>query len=358
MDARCGMTPPEKLGSYSITVTEEGAKFEEGENQIQVLKLPPDPYNVSLNVAEGYKPLTEEELNSDPVTVEPGLKQVLEWVAGNKQVLQQHRTPGCESEFGVDFLTIRGLLSLVMSTPFEEHEGWCIGVTKFRGTYFMYHLEFPEIEGITCEYVLRPEFANIIVYSGTRFEKYITEPVHRPEKEDETQGVYYVVVKTHLGRHSLAYGCEMDCVSDRSRAKDPELKDLIEIKSTQTVTNRFKEQKLFKKMMKWWFQCYLTGIETIVCGYRDHDNYVRKIDKIIVKELPKLGRGIWSPKVCLNFLNRFLDFVKQVATDDDPDVMYEFAWVPGMHAVKARKTTVTPKRFVINRWFVDDVLSS
>ena len=55
---------------------------------------------------------------------------ILRWIFVNKVDLS-----------GVDFVCWRGLLTKLLTTPFENREGWIIGASKFRGTWFLH--DFP-----------------------------------------------------------------------------------------------------------------------------------------------------------------------------------------------------------------------
>lgn len=351
-----GITPPEKQGSYAVTSTGE---YEEGERHLRVLKLPVNMSRVSFNLSDGYRRMSDGgPVIYSRIGEEPGLNHFLKWILSNKEDLRRHASYTSTSELGVDFVTIRGLISMIMCTPYERFSDWSIGVTKYRGSYFMYHLLTDQERDGELN---RTEFLNLMAYSGLRFENFVTEPADRDEDDGAAdmsgRDDYYCVIKVKLDRHSLMYGAETDCIRNRSFAADPQPRHLVEIKTTQTVGNDdWKRTKLQKhKMLKWWTQCYLTGIQTIVCGYRGDDNYVREIDVIQVSDLPKMGRQFWSTDVCLNFLNRFLDFVKRVVIEDDPEIVYKFNWDAGSDYVTVRQTAVTSDRFVIQDWFVDQL---
>lgn len=48
------------------------------------------------------------------------------------------------------------------------------------------------------------------------------------------------------------------------------------------------------KLLKWWCQSFLVGIETIYCGFRDDDGIVSSVKDFKVKDLPKMAKvGKW-----------------------------------------------------------------
>jgi hypothetical protein len=92
------------------------------------------------------------------------------------------------------------------------------------------------------------------------------------------------------------------------------------------------------KSVKWWLQCFLAGIETIVVGFRDDHGVVHTVDQMRVANLPKQARHTlenyvsvlllmyflsllvqdsvppWSPNACFHFLLAFIEFVTNWST--------------------------------------------
>ena len=348
---------PQKLGSYSNRKTASESVYEEGTGELRVLKLPQRLKNLSFDLSDGYIRLRDGgSLICSPLEKEPGLKHILKWLLNNKHKFQLQSGMESSCAINTDFLTYRGIIAKIMSSPYEYHDGWCIAATKYRGTIYLY--EFVTDKKREQE-MNRNERSNMCSYGGFRFEYYITKPANPEANDDDldfqTHNEFCCIARTRLGRHSLVYGAEMDCIESTVRSLDPDLSDFVEIKTTQSVDNQRQWDNLVKfKMFKWWCQCYLIGIPTVVCGYRDNSMVVREIERLKVADMPKMATKFWSPDACLLFLNRFLDFAKQVVLEDDPSLMYEFNWEPGSD-VTVRKTTATEDRFVIPKWFVDDM---
>ena len=353
----CTIRKPQKLGAYSNSKTSEGDVYEEGEGELRVLKLPARLKHVSYDLSDGYIRIRDGgSVICSQIDKEPGLKNLLKWVLGNKGKFRLQSGMQSSSVLNTDFLTYRGVITKIMCFPYETREGYIIAATKYKGTIYLY--EFLT-EKKRQEELNRGEKTNMFSYGGFRFEYYITEPAN-PEVDDKDldfqhHNEYCCIARTRLGKHSLVYGAEMDCVENCKQASDPALTDFVEIKTTRTVDNQRQWKNMVQfKMFKWWAQCYLIGIPTLVCGYRDDQMVVREIEILKVSDMPKMGRQFWSPDVCLRFLNRFLDFVKQIVTEDDPNVMYEFSLEPNRE-VTVRKTVPTADRFVIPKWFIDSL---
>ena len=44
------------------------------------------------------------------------------------------------------------------------------------------------------------------------------------------------------------------------------------------------------KLIKWWAQSYLVAIPEIVCGFRDNDGVVHRLESFDTNKLPDLGK--------------------------------------------------------------------
>lgn len=44
------------------------------------------------------------------------------------------------------------------------------------------------------------------------------------------------------------------------------------------------------KLLKWWCQSFLVGIETIYCGFRDDNGVVTSVKEFRVRDLPKMAK--------------------------------------------------------------------
>lgn len=54
------------------------------------------------------------------------------------------------------------------------------------------------------------------------------------------------------------------------------------------------------KLIKWWSQSFLVGIERIICGFRDDDGVVQHLQNFNTKDLPKMANVIFvfSVRIC------------------------------------------------------------
>lgn len=73
------------------------------------------------------------------------------------------------SDLGVDFVTWRGHLTKLLTTPYETREGWMLAVTQLRGTLYMSEVE---TEAARRDREARSERHQQMMYWGYKFEQY------------------------------------------------------------------------------------------------------------------------------------------------------------------------------------------
>jgi RAT1-interacting protein len=345
------MSAPVMLGFYSFTFEDD--YYEDSKKNIRVLLLPADLHHVSFDLTEGYVSLAE----GGPVVGsyhfrDPGLKRLPMWILNNKDKVMMSAGAGGDSpvRLNADFVCSRGVLAKIMTTPYDKFSHWCIGATKFRGTIYLYELL---TDARIRDDDNRDDYGNACTYGGHRFEDYITEHVHEPEYGKGKKRDFECVVAANIGGHKLVYNGEMDCLEQKWNAEKPSLNHFVEIKTTRASdANRTRYHLVRNKMIKWWAQSSLIGIEKIICGYRDRDLFVRQMEVFRVSDsLHRMGRQFWSPDHCYQHLQHFLGLVKETVREDDPRIMYEFTGEHGKD-VKWIKTVPTTERHVIPDWYI------
>lgn len=73
---------------------------------------------------------------------------------------------------------------------------------------------------------------------------------------------------------------------------------------------------LDRKLLRIYFQSFLLGVPEIVVGFRTAGGVVRTVQRFRTAEIPGLVRGragSWDAAVCLEWGERFLEFVKEHA---------------------------------------------
>lgn len=223
------------------------------------------------------------------------------------------------------FVTFRGVLANLLITPFQKEEDWTVCAKFYDGIIYLCNFDTEEkLRRIANE----SDFEKNCQLWGYKFEQFMVsdDPRRKPEVESilNTEEEMCCVFNRMLGDHRLIYGAEMDGIEsdhvlDVEKDKGILSKtEFFELKTSRSITSHrgditFRRRKL----LKWWSQSYLVGVKYIICGFRDDHGIVKTLKRYKVSEIPQLGSDFWDPSVCLNFLHRFLSYVKRIILEND-----------------------------------------
>ncbi|XP_066472622.1 decapping and exoribonuclease protein isoform X3 [Tiliqua scincoides] len=232
-----------------------------------------------------------------------------------------------------DFVTWRGHLTKVLTTPYETQEGWLLAVSLFGGTLYISEVE---TEAARRQREQRPEMLKELMYMGYKFEQYMCadSPDGTPDPTGvvNTNEAFCTVIRSRLGTHSLLFSGEVDCTDPRSLSPNPPA-CYVELKTSKVMHSPAQRKNFYRhKIIKWWAQSFLPGVSRIVAGYRGPDGTVVGLETFETMKIFQLIRedpGCWKPAVCMNFCAAFLAFMKQVVTEDNPKLVHLFSWEPG-----------------------------
>ncbi|XP_054627072.1 decapping and exoribonuclease protein-like [Dunckerocampus dactyliophorus] len=235
------------------------------------------------------------------------------------------------STLDVDFVTSRGRLTKVLTTPYENLSSWLLAVTKFQGILYINEVE---TEAARINRNNRTESHEENIYWGYKFEQYICSD--KIDGSPDSSGVvnsneaFYTVVQTCLSDHRLLFSGEVDC-RDKANSSDPPA-CYLELKTAGNILTDKQRGKFNRfKLLQWWAQSFLVGVPRIVAGFRNDDGVVVSVKTFEVSNIPKLAESevnCWKPNICMNFCSEFLSFVKRVAIEDNPHVVYLFSRNP------------------------------
>ncbi|XP_053143874.1 decapping and exoribonuclease protein isoform X3 [Hemicordylus capensis] len=342
---------PAEVGRFSL----DAQRCYHGDaRQLRYYTPPPvEGPSPGFDLRDGYR---DRYIRQDE-SVREGLEHLLKWVAENRKQLQ---TEDKGRPLNTDFVTWRGHLTKVLTTPYETQDGWLLAVSLFRGTLYISEVE---TEAAQKQREQRPELLKELMYMGYKFEQYMcageasgklqgcwilaVAPVIRPlsllgnldtpDGTPDPTGVvntnegFCTVIRTRLGTHSLLFSGEVDCTDPHSSSLDPP-SCYVELKTSKVMHNSTQRRSFYRhKMIKWWAQSFLPGVSRIVAGYRGPDGSVVGLETFETMKIFQLIRedpGCWKPAVCMNFCAAFLAFVKKVVTEDNPKLVHLFAWEP------------------------------
>lgn len=218
-----------------------------------------------------------------------------------------------------DFVSYRGLLTKLCCAPYEKRDGWIICAAKFRGTIYLctfdtdaqkYRNAHMTKRDLQCsswgfkfeQYLLSgkklmrhmiyfsnlSEFVNVNLYflyikDSPNSQPDTLEPVNESEE-------FCCLFSTKLGTNSLLYGAEMDGVCSKNMLEAPvdwKTIKFIELKTNRTIETDNQYRNYQKKLLKWWCQSFIVGIENVMCGMRTDSGLVFELNNIKVSDMPK-----------------------------------------------------------------------
>lgn len=326
---------PKEIGCMSLDINR---KFSNDKSQLKYYVKPSDMNNVNYDLKIGYNDMIRKDDN-----VKEYINDILRWINRNleKFSLQNNKNnPEQESQeesdshrsLHTDFVCWRGLLTKLLVTPYENRDGWMIGVTLFNGTYYLCEFETEEKRQQRKATTQRQDK---MCCWGWKFEQYLTagNPTGTPDTESPYNNceAFCTVVRSRLNEHSLVFAGEVDALSETTR-DGKEHQHYVEMKTTREIDNQRQDINFKRfKLIKWWIQSFLVGIPEIICGYRDDDGIVHRLESLQTKKIPDMIKSLhdpWKPSVCFNFLDQFLTFIKKTVKEDNSSVVYLLQWRP------------------------------
>ncbi|ESO08100.1 hypothetical protein HELRODRAFT_169832 [Helobdella robusta] len=283
---------PTEVGFFSL---DSESNFRDDNSSLTYLygkRLKNKKLNLDLKV--GYDTFVGKKENDIQ-----GLGDIFKWISLHPPFNTLTKKGEKLKSLQTDFICWRGLLRKFLCTPYELNENWLIIVRKFKGTHYLVEIKTDEKKQEEREQTTRLKEMS---YWGFKFEQYMT--TEKPDGKPVTN----VPVNNH--KQFVSVFLEEKLIAKK-------------IKMTRY------------KLLKWWSQSILIGVKKIVAGFRDDDGIVREVTKLYTKNIPDQCQSIrnaWNPKVCFNFLDKLLDFIRENVTDENRSYMFEFE--PGKKIVK------------------------
>lgn len=313
---------PVEVGCFSL---DSERRFFNDSRQMRYFVQP--DRNPRFDLRDGYK----DRFTKRDDSVKEKLDHLLRWVIANRSKLKSKAASASSCALDFDFVTWRGHLTKMLTTPYETREGWMLAVTRFRGTLYISEVE---TEAARIERDNRTERHEEMMYWGYKFEQYMcADTVHAlpdPGGVVNTNEAFCTVVQTRLADHRLLFSGEVDCRTKDPKAPPPAC--YVELKTSAEICTPKQRSNLHRfKLLKWWAQSFLPGVPRVVVGFRDQEGVVDSVETFRISEISQLIKNeynCWKPTVCMNFCCEFLSFVKRVATEDSHQVVYLFSWDP------------------------------
>lgn len=140
-------------------------------------------------------------------------------------------------------------------------------------------------------------------------------------------GELNLALTTKYGKFKLFYCAETHCVEGSTEGKQLNDFKFLELKTNHEQQFKTRTKTFQMKLLKWWCQSYLGGIESIYCGLRTHEGKVHSIEHLSVSGIPQKCQREWSvPKMLTFGLNFLKEVDEQMAEIDCPYTVFRFSY--------------------------------
>ncbi|CAD6445064.1 bf97a254-7ea1-44ce-9949-889bd8ccca96 [Sclerotinia trifoliorum] len=251
-----------------------------------------------------------------------------------RALMEKEKVTNVKTE--ADVITWRGMMTKIIASLFDSRDGFQMNATCFEGTVFIEEDHQYKVKTRARQDARqRPQpgrpSGDAMSFWGYKFETLCLMPRPWPEtsrdyienRDNEivnNHAQYCSIVKTKIGGNCLVIGGEVDGIYKGSKSQDGKSTEWVELKTTMTPRHRGDEQNFEKKLLKFWLQSFLLGVPHIIVGKRSPDGILQSIERINTAQIPgmvkKRGNNSWDGDMCINFANRFLEFLKATVIGD------------------------------------------
>lgn len=268
-----------------------------------------------INLREGYDTFVKRDDKSDE-----HLDSLLATIIDLEQK-QGHKLE-------VDFITWRGMMTKILTAPFDFFSDFEMNATLFQGTIYIEENHAYKQEQRAGE--ARPPARNGIAqeeiqYWGYKFETLSSLPQpwalcsraeienrHREQINNHAQ--FCSIVRTGMGTSSFVIGGEVDAIEGVRPENRNQPSSWVEFKTTKAPATPKDKRTYERKLLNFWAQSFLLGVPKLVVGFRDEEGSLLSSEEFQTQKLPGLVKNkmshSWDGNTCLQFAARLLEFLK------------------------------------------------
>ncbi|CAJ2508006.1 Uu.00g091920.m01.CDS01 [Anthostomella pinea] len=237
-------------------------------------------------------------------------------------------------------VTWRGMMTKIMSVPFEDRDGFEMNATLYQDCIFIEEnhaykqasKEEQQRQQQQQQQGRRGQFPpEVMAYWGYKFEALSCLPrpwgevdreyiEKRGEKIVSNKAQYCSVVRTGLGKTVMCLGGEVDAIWDSKPTQKGAPINWIELKTSVEIRDDRSMNNFERKLMKFWIQSFLLGVPKIIVGFRSQQGILTKLEEIQTAKIPETAakRGVksWDANMCINFASAFLEWLKNTINDE------------------------------------------
>ncbi|KAM0287427.1 hypothetical protein ACHAQH_000378 [Verticillium albo-atrum] len=231
-------------------------------------------------------------------------------------------------------VTWRGMMTKIMSTPFDDRDGFEMNATLYQDCIFIEEnnaYKKASQQQQNAQQRRGPHPPEVMQFWGYKFETLSTLPKpwgdtsreYIEKREDEVvnnKAQYCSVVRTGIGATTICIGGEVDAIWDSKPPQPGAPINWVELKTSVDIRSDRDAATFDRKLLKFWLQSFLLGVPRIIVGFRTHAGILARVQEIQTAEIPETiasrPNPPWNGDMCVNFAGEFLEWLRQTINDD------------------------------------------
>lgn len=343
-DTYTNFDKPKLIGCFSCQLNEDGNSetYHGDKSSLRYCCFDRFEDYIDIDLLESYSRTTL--IGRVPVTE----IHVLRWIIDNSESLAENQETGSIADFIFHSRVIRS----IMATPFIPKDDWTLIAVKVRGSIILAEMDTEQRRN-DVSYQIEDRLKGS--YAGYKFLEKLTRYPDGSRASTAFNGArdsFYTVTRSKVGGHTLLYSNRVDCIVDENQFEKP----LEQMKFAQIKTrghnwndNKNTRRRFYQnRIIGWWTEALISGIDTIICGDKRPNNTVQKVSQIQANSLLQRSNQ-WSPSTCVQFLEKTLTFIKEMVTEEL--TVYKIICDPHT-GIKARKLS-DPVDKHIPSWYIN-----
>lgn len=274
-----------------------------------------------------------------------------------KALIHSEKSDTSSEKLTADFVTWRGMMTKLMTCPYDKFAEFSMYATLFDGTVYIEE-DFPlraaqratESSPVPAAKNHQNRHPNqhsheMMTYWGYKFETLSLLPTppsqtprdvitNRTRARVSNHAQYCSVVRTSFGAHTLLLGGEVDGL-DSPKPPPPSSTTTnssstaipwIELKTSESLSLRPNTPphpssilKFERKMLKFWAQSFLLGVPKIIIGWRSREGVLEGLQEMETHAIPGMvrrGTKCWDGNVCLKWVEGLLGWLREVVKEE------------------------------------------
>lgn len=332
---------PKELYSFSRDIDGEWQYDEEvlKKEALPYYYLPDNSIDSQIDLGAGYSKFKKIPAEQNVADFGALLKSIIQYEKNQQEKIKS-----------IDIITFRGILTKLLTLPYNLKDGFEFYISGYDGQLFMKNNDEFDFQKPTS----KDEYAERCEYSGYKFETISTLPKpwsecsrstidKRSKKVVNNYEQYISVVSSGVGQTGILLAGEVDCVYDYIPENSKNISGhYVELKTSKVIEHNGQVVNFEKKLFKTWAQSFLIGIRKIIYGFRDENLILRSVEVFKTDEIPILMKenpiNQTNPNkiVFINAIKWYgavIEWINNEIDHNDESKSYKLSYDPGSRSL-------------------------